>query len=44
MAVTETIELQDGLHQHLDRALDAVVVNGLLPRRFTATELERIAR
>jgi anion-transporting ArsA/GET3 family ATPase len=44
MAVTETLELKDDLRQHLDRALDAVVVNGILPQRFSATELERIAR
>jgi anion-transporting ArsA/GET3 family ATPase len=42
MAVTETIELQDGLHEHLGRDLSAVIVNELLPRRFTPAELERI--
>ena len=31
MAVTETIELQDGLHEAVGRDLSAVVVNGLLP-------------
>jgi anion-transporting ArsA/GET3 family ATPase len=44
MAVTETLELKDDLHRYLGRALDAVVVNGILPQRFTAKELERIAR
>jgi Anion-transporting ATPase len=42
MAVTEALELQDGLHRQIDRSLDAVVVNGTLPRRFSAVELARI--
>jgi Anion-transporting ATPase len=42
MAVTETLELQEGLHQRLDRSLHAVVLNGTLPRRFSAAELTRI--
>lgn len=44
MAVTETLELQDGLREALGRELDEVVVNGLLPRRFQASELERAQR
>ena len=44
MAVTETLELKDDLQRHLGRALEAVVVNGVLPQRFTAAELERIAQ
>jgi anion-transporting ArsA/GET3 family ATPase len=43
MAVTEALELQDGLRRQLGRDLAAVVVNALLPRRFTAAELRRIA-
>ncbi len=43
MAVTETIELQDGLREQIGRDLGVVIVNGLLPRRFTAAELQRIA-
>jgi len=43
MAVTETIELQEGLSAQIGRDLDAVVVNGLLPRRFSAEEMSRIA-
>ncbi|HYM53740.1 MAG TPA: ArsA family ATPase [Solirubrobacteraceae bacterium] len=43
MAVTETLELQDGLHRQLGRTLAAVIVNGLLPQRFTPAELRRIA-
>jgi anion-transporting ArsA/GET3 family ATPase len=44
MAVTETIELQEGLRDGLARTLDAVLLNGLLPSRFTAAELQRIGR
>ena len=43
MAVTETIELQAGLREAIGRDLSGVVVNGLLPRRFSAPEMERIA-
>jgi anion-transporting ArsA/GET3 family ATPase len=42
MAVTEALELQDGLHARLGRDLATVVVNALLPRRFSAEELRRI--
>jgi hypothetical protein len=42
MAVTETIELQQGLVDATGRELDAVVVNALLPRRFSAPELEAL--
>jgi anion-transporting ArsA/GET3 family ATPase len=44
MAVSETIELEDGLHECLDRELDSVVVNAVLPRRFTPAEMDRIQR
>jgi anion-transporting ArsA/GET3 family ATPase len=44
MAVTETLELQDGLHQRLDRSLYAVVLNGTLPRRFSTAEILQIDR
>ncbi len=43
MAVTETLELEEGLRRCLDRDLDAVVVNGTVPRRFTKQELGRIS-
>jgi anion-transporting ArsA/GET3 family ATPase len=43
MAVTETLELEEGLRSGLDRDLDAVVVNGTVPRRFTREELEQIS-
>jgi anion-transporting ArsA/GET3 family ATPase len=42
MAVTETLELQDGLRRKLGRELHTVVVNGTLPRRFSAAEISRI--
>jgi anion-transporting ArsA/GET3 family ATPase len=44
MAVTETLELNDGLRRQLGREVQAVVVNGVLPQRFTGAELQRIAR
>jgi len=42
MAVTEVLELQSGLQRTLGRELAGVVVNELLPRRFTPAELGRI--
>jgi len=42
MAVSEILELQEGLRQRLDRALHTVVLNGTLPRRFSAAELLQI--
>ena len=44
MAVTETLELQDGLQTGIARTLDTVLVNGVLPARFTPAELERVER
>jgi anion-transporting ArsA/GET3 family ATPase len=41
MAVTEALELQAGLQRQLERELHAVVVNGTLPRRFSATEISQ---
>jgi anion-transporting ArsA/GET3 family ATPase len=43
MAVTETLELGEGLRRALERELATVIVNGVLPRRFSAAELERLA-
>jgi anion-transporting ArsA/GET3 family ATPase len=43
MAITETLELQEGLHRQLGRDLDAIVVNGLLPQRFSGPELRRLS-
>jgi anion-transporting ArsA/GET3 family ATPase len=43
MAVTETLELEEGLRRELDRDIDTVIVNGTMPRRFSRQDLERIA-
>ncbi len=42
MAITETLDLQDRLHAQLQRDLDAVIVNGILPQRFSAPELKQL--
>jgi anion-transporting ArsA/GET3 family ATPase len=42
MAVTETLELEQGLRRDVGRELDAVIVNALLPRRFNTEDLERL--
>ena len=42
MGITETLELGEGLRRGLGRELDAVIVNGTLPRRFESEELHRI--
>jgi hypothetical protein len=42
MAVTEALELEQGLRRALGRGLSAVVVNALLPERFSPAELRRI--
>jgi len=43
MAVSEVLELERGLGEQLQRKLELVLVNALLPRRFSASELERLA-
>ncbi len=43
LAVTETLELQRRLGEQLGRELRAVVVNGTLPQRFDAGELEQLS-
>jgi anion-transporting ArsA/GET3 family ATPase len=43
LAVTETLELQRRLGEQLGRDLRAVVVNGTLPQRFDASELEQLS-
>ncbi len=43
LAVTETLELQRRLGEQLGRELRAVVVNGTLPQRFDASELEQLS-
>ena len=42
MPVTETLELEERVSTTLGRDLDAVVVNGVRPRRFRGAELARI--
>ncbi|HEX5224561.1 MAG TPA: ArsA-related P-loop ATPase [Solirubrobacteraceae bacterium] len=44
MAVSEAIELDGALREALGRGLDAVLVNAVLPRRFSAQEMARIAK
>jgi hypothetical protein len=44
MAITETLELQEKLHEQLGRDLRAIVVNGVLPQRFSEPELGRLAQ
>jgi anion-transporting ArsA/GET3 family ATPase len=43
MAVAETLVLREGLREELGRELDAVVLNGAVPRRFREEELTRLA-
>ncbi|HTZ88241.1 MAG TPA: hypothetical protein VMB05_16365, partial [Solirubrobacteraceae bacterium] len=43
LAVTETLELQQRLDEQLERELRAVIVNGVLPQRFNAEELGKLA-
>jgi anion-transporting ArsA/GET3 family ATPase len=43
MAISETLELQESLRDRLGRELDAVVVNGVLPQRFSNGELRALA-
>ncbi len=44
MAVTETLDLREGLRSQLEVELDGVIVNATLPHRFNGSELTRIAR
>lgn len=44
MAVTETLELRDGLREALGRELEEAILNALLPRRFQAAELQEVER
>ena len=43
MPVNETVELEDRLGDELGIAIDQVVVNALLPERFSSDECEKIA-
>src|SRR3954464_12421538 len=42
MPVNETIEFREKLHEEMGMRTDAVVVNALLPERFSVDEAERI--
>jgi anion-transporting ArsA/GET3 family ATPase len=42
MPVNETLELEERLAADMDMAIDAAVVNGLYPQRFSAAEAERL--
>jgi anion-transporting ArsA/GET3 family ATPase len=42
LSISETLDLQERVTGALGRPLDAVVVNGLLPRRFSAHDIERV--
>jgi anion-transporting ArsA/GET3 family ATPase len=43
MAVSETLQLREGLRQELGRELDGVVLNGAVAQRFTEHELRQLA-
>jgi len=43
MPVAETLELEAQLAKNLGRPLEAIVVNAVLPRRFSVDELESVA-
>jgi anion-transporting ArsA/GET3 family ATPase len=44
LPISETLELEGRLLAALGRPLDAVVVNGLLPNRITAADVDRLGR
>lgn len=43
LPVSETLELESRVATTLDRPLDAIVVNALVPRRFEAADIDRLA-
>jgi len=43
MPVSETLELEGRLHEALGRGVDRIVVNGVLARRFSAQDVERLS-
>ncbi|MGZ4278803.1 MAG: ArsA family ATPase [Solirubrobacteraceae bacterium] len=43
LPVSETLELEGRMEDALGRPLDAIVVNGVLPRRFTVADVDRVA-
>ena len=42
LSVSETLDLEQRVAGAVGRPLDAVVVNGVLPRRFSAADIERL--
>jgi anion-transporting ArsA/GET3 family ATPase len=42
LSISETLDLEERVTGAVGRPLDAVVVNGVLPRRFSAAEVERV--
>jgi anion-transporting ArsA/GET3 family ATPase len=42
LSVSETLDLEGRVATALGRPLDAVVVNGVLPRRFSADDIDRV--
>ena len=44
MAVSETLELEGRVSTTLRRDIDAIVVNAMLPQRFSAQDLQALAR
>jgi anion-transporting ArsA/GET3 family ATPase len=42
LSISETLDLERRVAGAVGRPLDAVVVNGVLPRRFSAAELDRV--
>lgn len=43
MPVNETLDLQERLHRAVGRPLELVIANGVLPKRFSTEELERVS-
>jgi anion-transporting ArsA/GET3 family ATPase len=44
MPVTETLELDERLREEVGHGPQTVIANGLLPQRFSASEVERLGR
>ena len=42
LSISETLDLEERVTGAVGRPLDAVVVNGVLPRRFSAAEVDRV--
>lgn len=42
LSISETLDLEERVTAAVGRPLDAVIVNGVLPRRFSAAEVDRV--